>query len=71
MAQKQQIWWEILEKYDAQVEMQAFCNSLSRAIQGLDLSDLDILNIAAISPSVEPQEMELIDQTIGICHVIF
>lgn len=63
--------WNILEKYDSQVEMRAFCDSLSKAIQGLELSDDDILNIAAVSNLVDTNEIRFIDENVGICNVIF
>lgn len=63
--------WSILERYDSQSEMSAFCDSLSKAIQGLELSDDDVLNIAAASNLVDSDEIEFIDQNIGICNVIF
>lgn len=63
--------WSILEKYDSQAEMSDFCNSLSKAIQGLELSDDDVLNIAAVSNLVDSDEIEFIDQNVGICNVVF
>lgn len=63
--------WSILEKYDSQSEMSAFCDSLSKAIQGLELSDDDVLNIAAVSNLVDSDEIEFIDQNVGICNVVF
>jgi len=70
MSTKQTLW-NILEKYDSQVEMKSFCDSLSKAIQGKDLSDDDVLNIAAVSNLVDTQDIEFIDTNIGICNVIF
>lgn len=63
--------WNILEKYDSQVEMRNFCDSLSKAIQGLELTDNDVLNIAAVSNLVDTDEIEFIDQNVGICNVVF
>jgi hypothetical protein len=63
--------WEILDRYDSQPEMVDFCNSLSKAIQGYDLSDNDILNIAAASNLVESSEIQFIDRFVGICNVVF
>lgn len=63
--------WNILERYDRQPEMKSFCDSLSRAIQGMELSDDDILNIAAVSNLVDSDEIEFIDKNIGICNAIF
>ena len=63
--------WSILEKYDSQTEMSAFCDSLSKSIQGLELSDGDVLNIAAVSNLVDSDEIEFIDQNVGICNVVF
>jgi hypothetical protein len=70
MSTKQTLW-NILEKYDSQVEMKSFCDSLSKAIQGKDLSDDDVLNIASVSNLVDTQDIEFIDTNIGICNVIF
>lgn len=66
-----QTLWNILEKYDSQSEMKDFCDSLSKAIQGLELSDNDVLNIAAVSNLVDVEEIEFIDTNIGICNVVF
>jgi hypothetical protein len=63
--------WSILEKYDSQSEMRDFCDSLSKAIQDIELSDDDIINIAAVSNLVDTQDIEFIDQSVGICNVIF
>lgn len=63
--------WSILEKYDSQSEMSTFCDSLSKAIQGLELSDDDVINIAAVSNLVDSDEIEFIDQNVGICNVVF
>lgn len=63
--------WNILEKYDSQIEMRDFCDSLSKAIQGSELTDNDVLNIAAVSNLVDTEEIEFIDTNIGICNVVF
>lgn len=63
--------WSILEKYDSQAEMSSFCDSISKAIQGLELSDDDILNIAAVSNLVDDEDIQFIDQNVGICNVVF
>jgi hypothetical protein len=63
--------WLILEKYDSQPEMSDFCDSLSKAIQDLELSQDDVLNIAAVSNLVDREDIEFIDQNIGICNVVF
>ncbi len=63
--------WNILEKYDSQAEMGDFCDSLSKAIQGVKLSDDDVLNIAAVSNLVDDVDIQFIDQNVGICNVVF
>jgi hypothetical protein len=69
MKNKQSLY-EILVKYDSDKSMTDFCDALSRVIQN-KFTDSDIIKIISFASIIDTQDIETIDQNVGIYEVIF
>lgn len=62
--------YQILVKYDSVESFKDFCDSLSKVIQDKHTDD-DIIKLVSFATIVDSQDIETIDQNIGLCEVIF
>ena len=69
MKSKQSLY-EILVKYDSDKSMIDFCDALSKVIQNKS-TESDIIKIISFASIIESQDIEVIDQNVGIYEVIF
>jgi hypothetical protein len=69
MKNKQSLY-EILVKYDSDKSMTDFCDALSKVIQNKS-TESDIIKIISFASIIESQDIEVIDQNVGIYEVIF
>ena len=69
MKNKQSLY-EILVKYDYDKSMTDFCDALSKVIQN-KFTESDIIKIISFASIIESQDIEVIDQNVGIHEVIF
>lgn len=65
MINKKEILWSVLVKYDGIKELNSFCDSLSRFIQGKQNGD-DIIRVFQGLSIIESIDKGKIDKTIGV-----
>ena len=62
--------YQILVKYDSNELFKDFCDSLSKVIQD-KYTDDDIIKIVSFTTTIDKEDVDSIDQNVGIYEVIF
>jgi hypothetical protein len=70
MINNKKLLYEILIKYDNVKSMSGFCDSLSKVIQDRHTDD-DLIEIISMASFIETDDIELLNNNIGIYEVIF
>jgi hypothetical protein len=70
MKMNKQLLYQILVKYDSNELFKDFCDSLSKVIQD-KYTDDDIIKIVSFTTKIDKEDVDSIDQNVGIYEVIF